>query len=135
MYLLDTNACIYYIKHADSGVRKRIASLSPTEIAIPSIVKFEMYYGSMRSRDPISSLQIQDEFFNQFESLSFDDRAAMLAGRIRADLAAKGTPIGPYDLQIAAIALANNLILITNNISEFSRITNLQIEDWQTLFG
>ncbi len=66
-----------------------------------------------------------------FVSLFFDDVAATIYGRIRAELAASGTPIGPYDLQIAAIAMANNLILVTHNTKEFSRVNRLQIEDWE----
>ncbi len=72
---------------------------------------------------------IQQIFFNQFQSLPFDDEAALIFGELRADLAKKGTPIGGYDLQIAAIALANDLILITHNTNEFSRVGNLKIED------
>lgn len=63
--------------------------------------------------------------------MPFDDAAALAFGKIRADLAAMGTPIGPYDLQIAAIALANNLILVTHNTREFSRIADLKIENWE----
>ena len=64
-------------------------------------------------------------------SLPFDDQSALIFGEIRAQLAANGTPIGAYDLQIAAIALANNLILVTHNTKEFSRIPQLQLEDWE----
>ena len=64
-------------------------------------------------------------------SFSFDGKAARIFGDIRADLARKGTPIGPYDLQIAAIALANDCILITHNTGEFSRIAGLKLEDWE----
>lgn len=70
-------------------------------------------------------------FLNQFKSLPFDDNAALRFGEIRAELASKGTPIGPYDLQIAAIALANNLTLVTHNTKEFNRISNLKIEGWE----
>lgn len=68
-------------------------------------------------------------FLNQFVSLPFDDAAAQIFGEIRADLAKKGTPIGPYDLQIAAIAIANQVTLVTHNTAGFGRITHLQIED------
>ena len=90
-----------------------------------------MFYGSMKSQNPNKSLAVQQKFFNQFQSLPFDDEAALICGKIRADLAKKGTPIGGYDLQIAAIALANNLILVTHNTAEFSRVGNLEIEDWE----
>ena len=67
----------------------------------------------------------------QFVSLPYDDAAAEQCGKERAYLAELGTPIGPNDLMIAAIALAHGLILITNNTSEFSRVRDLAIEDWQ----
>ena len=66
-----------------------------------------------------------------FSTLAYDDRAAAEYAKVRADLAAKGTPIGPNDLMIAAIALANALILVTHNTSEFSRVVGLTLEDWQ----
>jgi tRNA(fMet)-specific endonuclease VapC len=62
--------------------------------------------------------------------LPFDDAAAEVYGRIRAELASRGTPIGPYDLMIAATALANNLILVTHNTREFARVSGLVLEDW-----
>ena len=130
-YLLDTNACIVYIRQPMSGVRLQLESLPKSEIAVCSIVKAEMFYGSMKSRGPNKSLAIQQTFFNQFKSLPFDDEAAMIFGALRADLAAKGTPIGPDDLQIAAIALANDLTVVSHNTTEFSRISNLKIEDWE----
>ena len=113
-YLLDINACIVYIRQPMSGVRLQLESL-PKSDAVCSIVKAEMFYGSMKSRDPNKSLAIQQTFFNQFQSLPFDDEAAMIFGALRADLAAKGTPIGPDDLQIAAIALANDLTVVSHN--------------------
>jgi len=66
-----------------------------------------------------------------FASLPFDDAAAVIYGRIRAQLATAGALIGPYDLQIAAIALANNLTVVTRNTQEFSRVPGLVIEDWE----
>jgi tRNA(fMet)-specific endonuclease VapC len=130
-YLLDTNACVVYLRNYQSGVRRKLESLPKSEIAVCSIVKAEMFYGSMKSDDPQKSLAVQQKFFSQFRSLPFDDDAALIFGEIRADLAKKGTPIGAYDLQIAAIALANDLILVTHNTNEFSRIGNLKLEDWE----
>jgi tRNA(fMet)-specific endonuclease VapC len=85
----------------------------------------------MRSAYPERNLKLQQDFLNQFVSLPFDDQAATIFGNIRAQLAAQGTPIGGYDLQIAAIALTNNLILVTHNTREFSRIPELKLEDWE----
>ncbi|MEH1766685.1 MAG: type II toxin-antitoxin system VapC family toxin [Nostoc sp.] len=131
IYLLDTNACIVYLNRHISGVRQRLTMLSPQDVAVCSVVKGELLYGAMRSNNPVRTLALQEAFLNNFISLPFDDAAATIFGRIRAELAANGTPIGPYDLQIAAIAMANNLILVTHNVREFSRVNGLQIEDWE----
>lgn len=130
IYLLDTNCCIRYLK-GDPRVILRLSSLPPSDIVVCSVVKAELMYGAMRSDNPTRTLRVQQAFLIQFESLPFDDQAGLIHGRIRAQLAALGTPIGPYDLQIAAIALANNLILVTHNTREFRRIEGLQIEDWE----
>ncbi len=100
-------------------------------MAICDIVQMELYYGAYRSSRQENNLTLLRDFFNEFISLPFDGRAAQICGQLRAQLAALGTPIGPYDLQIAAIALANNLILVTHNTREFSRVDGLQIEDWE----
>lgn len=131
-YLLDTNACIRYITGRCVPLRDKIIATPSNEIAVCSIVKAEMFYGSMKSQNPQKSLKEQNEFFEQFQSLPFDDEAALIFGELRADLARKGMPIGAYDLQIAAIVLANDLtLLITHNTKEFRRIGNLKIKDWE----
>lgn len=131
IYILDTNACIVYMNRPMSGVRRRLETMRPEDVVVCSVVKAELFYGAMRSNNPGRTLANQQEFLNRFVSLPFDDRAALIFGRIRAELAALGTPIGPYDFQIAAIALANNLILVTHNTREFSRVEGLRIEDWE----
>lgn len=130
-YLLDTNACIVYLNRPISGVRQRLESLSPADIAVCSVVKAELFYGAMRSNNPTRNLALQEAFLNNFVSLPFDDRAARIFGTVRAELMNFGTPIGPYDLQIAAIAIVNNLTLVTHNTREFSRVSGLAIEDWE----
>jgi tRNA(fMet)-specific endonuclease VapC len=130
-YLLDTNVCIVYIKFPNSNVRSRIAATPIDEIAVCSVVKYEMFFGSMKSSDPAHSLQLQEAFLGQFQSLPFDDDACRHAARIRADLSRKGTIIGAYDILIAATALANDLTLVTHNVREFGRVNGLSIEDWE----
>lgn len=130
-YLLDTNACIRYITGRSIPLRDKIMATSASEVAVCSIVKAEMFFGSMKSQNPSKSLEEQMEFFAQFESLPFDDKAALIFGEIRAGLTRKGTLIGAYDMQIAAIALTNDLTLVTHNTREFNRIGSLKIEDWE----
>ena len=80
------------------------------------------------------TLSKQNLFLDKFVSLHFDDKSAKLYGIIRANLEKKGTPIGPNDLLIASIAMANNLILVTHNTKEFLRIDGLLFEDWQDIY-
>ena len=131
IYLLNTNVCIIYLKGKNSHLKQKLENMPLSEIAVCSVVKGELFYGSLRSANPERNLRLQQEFLSQFVSLLFDDQSALVFGEIRAQLAANGTPIGAYDLQIAAIALANNLILVTHNTKEFSRIPQLQLEDWE----
>ena len=130
-FLFDTNACISYLNDYLSPIRRKLEQLSPNQIFVCSVVKAELFYGAMKSKNPEKTLAKQEIFLNQFVSLPFDDKAAKIFGEIRAHLARLGTPIGPYDLQIAAIALAHNVTLVTHNTGEFSRVPNLRIEDWE----
>ncbi|WP_414620818.1 type II toxin-antitoxin system tRNA(fMet)-specific endonuclease VapC [Calothrix sp. CCY 0018] len=130
-YLLDTNVCARYLNGKSPAVRERIRATNRDDIAVCSVVKAELFYGAMRSNNPQKTLANQQQFLNLFVSLPFDDNVALIYGEIRAQLTALGTPIGPNDFQIAAIALANNLILVTHNTREFSRVDGLQIEDWE----
>lgn len=132
LYLLDTNVCIIYLKGKSPTVNQRFKSLKCNNIAVCSVVKAELFYGSIRSNNPSKALQIQRTFLNQFVSLPFDDNCSLIYGKLRARLANAGTPIGSNDLLIASIALANNLILVTHNVREFSRIKNLKLEDWES---
>lgn len=133
IFLLDTNTCIAYINGRSQAVRERLDALSPDELTICDVVKYELYYGAYKSARPQENLEILREFFREFVSLPFDSQAAAICGYLRTQLVRQGTPIGPYDLQIAGIALANNLILVTHNVNEFSRVEGLKIEDWEVL--
>ncbi|UKP01444.1 type II toxin-antitoxin system VapC family toxin [Nostoc sp. UHCC 0870] len=130
-YLLDTNACIRYLNSSNNPVFYRLNSLPPDEVFLCDIVKFELYYGAYKSSNRDKNLATLKIFFDEFVSLPFDGQAADICGYIRSELNKKGTPIGVYDLQIASIALANSLVLVTHNVGEFSRIEGLQYEDWE----
>ena len=131
LYLIDTNVCVMYLNGRSQLVCDRIVSIPTQDIAVCSVVKAELFYGAMRSNNPARTLQRQQTFLDRYLSLPFNDQAAIIFGQVRAQLADQGTPIGAYDLQIAAIALANNLRLVTHNTREFSRIPKLQLEDWE----
>ncbi|MFN8487761.1 MAG: type II toxin-antitoxin system VapC family toxin [Caldilineaceae bacterium] len=131
MWLLDSNTWIRYLNPAPSPVKAKLAAHSAAEILLCDVVKAELYFGAYKSQRVAQNLALLSTLFAQFHSLPFDGQIAQLFGEIRADLARKGTPIVPYDLQIAAIALANNVTLVTHNTTEFGRISTLRLEDWE----
>ena len=130
-YLLDTNTCIRFLSRRSPALIRRLAAVPFPDVVLCDVVKAELYYGAERSRKIERNLATLCEFFSHFESLPFDGTAARDYGRIRAELEAQGTPIGPNDLLIAAIARPNGLTLVTHNTREFSRVTGLSIEDWE----
>jgi tRNA(fMet)-specific endonuclease VapC len=131
IYLLDSNACIGYLNGRAVGVLQRLQAISAQDVVLCSIVKAELFYGAMKGTTPAQTLAKLNLFLNRFTSLPFDDRAAEVYGRIRARLSTMGTSIGPNDLFIASIAIANNVTLVTHNTREFSRIDELRVEDWE----
>lgn len=131
MLLLDTNVCIRLLNQSQSSIIQKFQHHQPKELALCSIVKAELLYGARHSKNVESNLQLLVKFFAPLTSFNFDDRCAEEAGLIRADLAAQGKPIGPNDLLIAAIARANNVVLVTHNTAGFSRVTGLRCIDWE----
>lgn len=132
-YLLDTNTCNGYNNGRIPVIRQRFLALSANdEVMVSTVTKAELYYGSAKSQTPVRSREKQDAFLSRFSSLPFDDKAAEIYASVRATLERAGTPIRPYDLMIAAIALTHNVILVTHNVREFGRVSHLLIEDWET---
>lgn len=131
-YLLDTNTCIRYLNRRSANIVQRLHAEAPDEIVVCSVTRAELLFGAMKSSNSVKTREAQREFLEPLATLPFDDAAAEHYGRIRAELELAGTPIGPNDLLIAAIALAHNLIVVTHNTREFSRVTDLRIEDWET---
>ena len=131
MYLLDTNTCIQFLNGRSLLVEAQFRAHSQNQLKLYSIVKAEMLYGAARSAHPDRTLAFMERFFAGYDSIPFDDAAAASYGRIRQDLAAAGTPIGPNDLLVAAIALSRNLVLVSHNTREFSRVPGLRLEDWE----
>ena len=130
-YLLDTNTCVEYLNGRSRRVLEALQSRTPEDIAVCPIVKAELHYGALRSKNPQQALAKLEEFLAPFRLLPFDDQCAAAYGRIRARLAQAGLLIGPNDLLIAAIAVVHGAILVTHNIREFSRVEGLAIEDWE----
>ena len=131
MYILDTNACIGLWQRKNLTVRNHFARHGPADIALCSVVKAELLFGALRSKQKESNLQLLQKLFAPLHSFEFDDKAAEHYAHVRTDLTAQGNLIGANDLIIASIARANNATLITHNIGEFGRVQGLLIEDWE----
>ncbi len=127
-FLLDTNAMIAVLKN-NPNFLSRMRQHAPRDFGLPVIVAHALYFGAYRSAHIAQNLARVAAI--QFEVLDFDHDDARQAGKIRADLASLGTPIGPYDALIAGQASARGLVLLTHNTREFRRIPELAIEDWQ----
>jgi tRNA(fMet)-specific endonuclease VapC len=129
-YMLDTNICIYIIKKKPIKVLETLKKLEIGDICISSITLAELEYGVQKSQNREKNKIALAAFVAPLEILPFSDRAAIKYGEIRTALERKGQIIGAYDLLIAAHAISENLILVTNNVNEFGRIPELIIENW-----
>ncbi|SRR5712691_9550686 len=127
-YLLDANVVIALLNDTTSKPARRAKRERPGDIAISAIVAHELFYGAFKSRRTTQNVALVDAL--RFAVIDFDKEDARQAGSIRAVLASKGTPIGPYDVLVAGQAMARNLILVTHNADEFRRVPGLRIEDW-----
>ena len=128
-YVLDTNTLIYFFKGL-GDVSKHMLAQSPSELAIPTVVLFELEVGIAKSTSPLKRKSQLKEITALVNVLPFGIAESRSAAQIRVKLEKQGLPIGPYDVLIAATALANNMILITHNLKEFGRIKELITEDW-----
>lgn len=129
-YMLDTNICIYVIKHKPPEVIKNFLQHDPDDMCISSITYGELMHGVEKSQATERNRLAVTLFLSAISILPFDSRAAEEYGRIRADLEKKGTPIGPMDMLIAGHARSEGLIIVTNNTREFCRVAELEAEDW-----
>ena len=102
---------------------------SSADFGVSAVVIHELYYGAFKSHRVEKNVARVDGL--QFPVLEFDEEDARQAGEIRAHLASKGTPVGPYDVLIAGQARARKLTLVTHNTTEFQRVAGLRVEDWK----
>jgi len=130
-YILDTNICIYIINKKPDEVLRKFELYPVYEFGISSITHAELQYGIEKSKNKNTNQAALDEFLLPLTILPFHgQRLVTCYGEIRASLESKGQTIGPLDMLIAAHALSLDLIIISNNIKEFSRIPNLKCENW-----
>jgi tRNA(fMet)-specific endonuclease VapC len=129
MFVLDTNTIIYFFKGM-GGVADRLLSTAPTEVALPTVVLYELETGIAKSEAPNRRRHQLNALIAASRILPFGLQEARAAASIRADLEIAGTPIGPLDNLIAGTALAHNGVLVTRNTREFGRVAGLDVVDW-----
>jgi len=129
-YLLDTNICIYIKNHRPAEVLARFSKLPPGKVAMSSITYGELCFGAAKSAKPKESRLILEHLIALIPVLPLDEMASTHYGKVRNHLQATGQPIGNNDLWIAAHALAEKLLLVTNNVAEFERVPGLRVENW-----
>jgi tRNA(fMet)-specific endonuclease VapC len=129
MYVLDTNMLIYYFR-GQGQVAQNMAAVSPQDIAISTIVLFELQVGIAKSNAPAKRTQQLQQLLSRVNLVPFDRDAALAAATIRAQLEQQDTPIGPIDVLIAGVAVSRQATIITHNVGEFSRVAGLSIVDW-----
>ena len=129
-FLLDTNICIYMIKQKPPKVLQRFNTYQIGDIGISAITVAELEFGVQKSQFPVRNQQALAQFLLPLTIVDFDRAAALAYGDLRATLEKKGTPIGSLDTLIAAHALSLQVTLITNNVKEFNRVPNLQLDNW-----
>ena len=132
-YLFDSNLCIAIMNgnawRATAAFDRAIHAGS--EFFLPTIVVHELWFGVAKSSQALANTQKLEGFQRSLTGmLDFSDDDARLSGQIRAELARRGTPIGPYDVLIAGQALARGMTLVTENTREFSRVDGLKLVDW-----
>ena len=128
-YMLDTDISIYVIKYYPPQLGTRFVSLS-AQLCISSITLGELHYGAEKSARRLDNLQAVENFVARLEVLAFSPKAAAHYGQLRAELERAGTPVGALDMLIGAHARAEGLIVVTNNVREFSRMSGVRVENW-----
>jgi tRNA(fMet)-specific endonuclease VapC len=128
-YMLDTDICIYAINDRPVKVLKALRAHAAVGLGVSSVTAAELYYGVARTGSQ-RNLRALQQFLAPLDVAPFDQAAAEVCGSLRAWLVSQGTPIGPYDTQIAAHAHALEVTLVTNNTREFSRVPGLRVENW-----
>lgn len=130
-YMLDTNACIGIINGKPSSLRRRLLGVDPADVSISQIVHYELAFGVCNSNQKQRNHANLTHFLRYVQVLDWGEVQATEAAQIRCGLSGSGSPIGHYDILIAAHARSLDAVLITHNTGEFGRVFGLQIEDWE----
>ena len=129
-YLLDTDTAIEVLRGRNRLVVERLAASPREDIALCVVTVAELFFGAHRSRNSSRNLELCREFCDSFDILPLTSAGAELSAAVRARLETNGERIGPHDVLIAGIALADDRVLVTHNSKEFGRVLDLTIEDW-----
>jgi tRNA(fMet)-specific endonuclease VapC len=127
-YLLDTNICVHFFKGKYSLIDK-IENVGLSNCAISEITLAELVFGAENSENPTKNLKVVDKFAEQITILPIFD-SIYKYGKEKARLRKSGIMIGDFDLLIGCTSTESNLIMVTENIREFERITDIKIENW-----
>ncbi|MBZ5639631.1 MAG: type II toxin-antitoxin system VapC family toxin [Acidobacteriia bacterium] len=130
-YLLDTNAWVDYLTGRFPTVVARIQKSAPDDLCLSSVVMAELRYGAEKSRRKKFNHDLLDTLAREVRCVDFDLDGARTYGELRTRLEKRGTPIGPYDMMIAAHALSLGLTVVTDNEHEFRRVRSLPVENWR----
>lgn len=129
-FLLDTNICIYIAKRKPAQVLSRFTQMKPGDVGMSIVTYLELVYGALKSQAIEANLARIGQLEVLIPAQPLNVGVAGHYGRLRAELEAAGTPIGAYDLMIAAHALSLGLTLVTNKVREYSRVNGLRVENW-----
>lgn len=129
-YLIDTNICIYIMNQRPPEVIQKFKNIEIGQIGISTITVSELNYGVAKSQYKEQNAKRLEEFLTPFGILPYNEDASSYYGTIRSQLERQGKVIGPLDMLIAAHAISEDLILVTNNEKEFQRIHMLKVENW-----
>lgn len=129
-YMLDTNICVYVIKHKPEQVFQRMQENLQKGLCISAVTLAELEHGIEKSSYPEKNRAALTRFLAIIKVLPFDETAANEYGKVCAGLQRRGTPIGTMDMLIAEHAIAADCIIVANHIREFERVPGLTIENW-----
>lgn len=129
-HLLDTDVVIQALRGPGPALVGKLRE-NAGGLAVASVSVAELTYGALRARDRDEALDVVEGFLDSVVVVEMHQRVGRVAGAIRSELAARGTPIGPYDVMIAAQARAEGLVLATGNVRHFKRVKSLQVESWR----
>jgi len=131
-YLFDTDIITNIFKKRPSGqLLARLAETPSKEQYISTITVSEIVYGAWKSRNPEQHLRnLENILLPAVRIVDFDSKAAYICGKLRARLEVQGQPLALADLEVASVAIANNMVLVSGNTRHFSRIAEISLENW-----